>query len=381
MGKGAIHYTGTNFRRVQRLDIVDRMRALVAQGLVDAPLWLSAAERAPPMELSNLKLMDRKVHNKYLSLTQAVLKKYPNMRFQDCYVDGNDWSKGNDAYRADHPVMQFVALQLRLMNLGLDRRAAFREAEQAFYARRMQLEKQQKLNMAAAVVAAAARDPLAFARRPGSRGKGGSVPSSSLPRLTAMGLGDVQPLFTSGQAYWQFEIAKSQANHLLRIRSVLRRMQAQAEAAAQQQAESSSSPSSSPSSSSLSSPAAASSPSPRPSRRGASGLQLLRQRAFSRSERQRRASLLDQCLQAEESSPLSSLAARSSVASTASGGDQRDGKGSAGGGRELSERASLSGEEEELEEGEYLAEPVDEEAMMRWFDAGEEEFDGDEDRD
>ncbi|EPR62374.1 hypothetical protein TGDOM2_227860 [Toxoplasma gondii GAB2-2007-GAL-DOM2] len=377
MGKGAVHYTGTNFRRVQRLDIVDRMRALVAQGLVDAPLWLSAAERAPPMELSNLKLMDRKVHNKYLSLTQAVLKKYPNMRFQDCYVDGNDWSKGNDSYRADHPVMQFVALQLRLMNLGLDRHAAFREAEQAFYARRMQLEKQQKLNMAAAVVAAAARDPSAFARRPGSRGQGGSVPSSSLPRLTAMGLGDVQPLFTSGQAYWQFEIAKSQANHLLRIRSVLRRMKAQAEAAAQQEAESpSSSPPPSPSS-----PSAAASPSPRPSRRGASALQSLRQRAFSLSERQRRASLLGQRSQAEEASPLSSLAARSSVSSTASGGDQRDSEGSAERGRELSERASLSGEEEELEEGEYLAEPIDEEAMMRWFDAGEEEFDGDEDRD
>ncbi|EPT27255.1 hypothetical protein TGME49_227860 [Toxoplasma gondii ME49] len=377
MGKGAVHYTGTNFRRVQRLDIVDRMRALVAQGLVDAPLWLSAAERAPPMELSNLKLMDRKVHNKYLSLTQAVLKKYPNMRFQDCYVDGNDWSKGNDSYRADHPVMQFVALQLRLMNLGLDRHAAFREAEQAFYARRMQLEKQQKLNMAAAVVAAAARDPSAFARRPGSRGQGGSVPSSSLPRLTAMGLGDVQPLFTSGQAYWQFEIAKSQANHLLRIRSVLRRMKAQAEAAAQQEAESpSSSPPPSPSS-----PSAAASPSPRPSRRGANGLQSLRQRAFSLSERQRRASLLGQRSQAEEASPLSSLAARSSVSSTASGGDQRDSEGSAERGRELSERASLSGEEEELEEGEYLAEPIDEEAMMRWFDAGEEEFDGDEDRD
>ncbi|KYK65044.1 hypothetical protein TGPRC2_227860B [Toxoplasma gondii TgCatPRC2] len=153
-------------------------------------------------------------------------------------------------------------------------------------------------------------------------------------------------------------------------------MKAQAEAAAQQEAESpSSSPPPSPSSPS------ASSPSPRPSRRGANGLQSLRQRAFSLSERQRRASLLGQRSQAEEASPLSSLAARSSVSSTASGGDQRDSEGSAERGRELSERASLSGEEEELEEGEYLAEPIDEEAMMRWFDAGEEEFDGDEDRD
>ena len=29
---------------------------------------------------------------------------------QDCYVDGNDWSAGNDAYRDDHPVMQVRVL-------------------------------------------------------------------------------------------------------------------------------------------------------------------------------------------------------------------------------------------------------------------------------
>lgn len=32
--------------------------------------------------------------NKYLSLVQEVLRVYPNMRFQDCYVDGNAWNKG-----------------------------------------------------------------------------------------------------------------------------------------------------------------------------------------------------------------------------------------------------------------------------------------------
>ncbi|CBZ54121.1 conserved hypothetical protein [Neospora caninum Liverpool] len=369
------------------------MRALVAQGLVEPPLWLSAAERAPPMELPNLKLADRKVHNKYLALTQAVLKKYPNMRFQDCYVDGNDWSKGNDTYRADHPVMQFVALQLRLMNLGLDRRTAFREAEQAFYARRMLLEKEQKMNMAAAVVAAASRDPTAFARKPDGRGRGGSVPSSSLARITAMGLGDVQPLFTSGQAYWQFEIAKSQANHLLRIRSVLRRMHAQAEAAAQQQADSSSSPSSpspsSPSPPSPSSPSSsppASSPSSRASRRGPGGFQSLRQRAFSAAERQRRASRLEQILQEASASlasdpSLSSVSSLSSPSSSPAAGGEPRGKREDDVLHDTAAETQRDSSEAPFEEAEYFSEPSEEEAMMRWFDAGEEEFEAEEDRD
>jgi len=39
------------------------------------------------------------------------------MASQDCYVDGNDWSAGNDAYRDDHPVMQFVGKQLEIMRM------------------------------------------------------------------------------------------------------------------------------------------------------------------------------------------------------------------------------------------------------------------------
>lgn len=34
---------------------------------------------------------------------------------------------GQDAYRADHPAMQFVALQLRLMNQGMTKAAAFKQ--------------------------------------------------------------------------------------------------------------------------------------------------------------------------------------------------------------------------------------------------------------
>ena len=32
-------------------------------------------------------------------------------------MDGNDWSAGNDAYRDDHPVMQFVGKQLEIMRM------------------------------------------------------------------------------------------------------------------------------------------------------------------------------------------------------------------------------------------------------------------------
>ncbi|PFH35022.1 hypothetical protein BESB_059090 [Besnoitia besnoiti] len=364
MGKGAIHYTGTNFRRVPRLDIVHRMRTLVSHGLVEQPLWLVCAERAPPLELHNLKLVDRKVHNKYLSLTQAVLKKYPNMRFQDCYVDGNDWSKGNDTYRSDHPVMQFVALQLRLMNLGLDRQTAFREAEKAFYARRLQLEKQQKLNMAAAVVAAAARDPAAVAR--GVQGRvGHGVPNSSAARLTAMGLGDVQPLFTTGQAYWQYEIAKSQANHLLRIRSVLRRMRSQAEAAARRSAEGEE-PASDASSSSRSSSSHSSS-SFLPWRQASAGLPSLRRRAFSLPDRRRRMSLVAQQLQG---APVASSAA--SAVSVAAADLAAGAAPVAQASEATAAEQALSAENEDLE---GWSEEGAEEAMMQWFNVGEEEFD------
>lgn len=32
--------------------------------------------------------------NKYLTLTRELLQKYPDIRFQDCFVEGNDVAKG-----------------------------------------------------------------------------------------------------------------------------------------------------------------------------------------------------------------------------------------------------------------------------------------------
>ncbi|PHJ24797.1 hypothetical protein CSUI_001350 [Cystoisospora suis] len=94
----------------------------------------------------------------------------------------------------------------------------------------MQLEKQQKLHMAAAVMTAAALDPsvsnsLYFQEEEEQRHEGKEeedpqsnrrrgrtkpsqtprpcMPTSSYARLTAAGLGAVEPLFTTGHAYWQ----------------------------------------------------------------------------------------------------------------------------------------------------------------------------------
>ncbi|OEH80595.1 hypothetical protein cyc_02815 [Cyclospora cayetanensis] len=129
MPKGAIHYTGTNFSRLRRLDVVSRVRALTHQRMMQRPQWLTYAERAPPLELSSLHLKCRRVHNTYLALTRELLQKYPDVRFQDCFVEGNDPVKGLDTFRADHPAMQFVALQLRLMNQGVPKAAAFKKME------------------------------------------------------------------------------------------------------------------------------------------------------------------------------------------------------------------------------------------------------------
>ncbi|KAF8822007.1 hypothetical protein IE077_000118 [Cardiosporidium cionae] len=188
MAKGAIHPNGTNFRRISKLDIVARMRLLIQQKVYKRPKWLAATEKVPPLELQNLKLKDKTISNPYFGLVKTVLQKYPNLRFQDCFVDGNDWSKGNDTYRDDHPVMQFAAKQLQLMNTGLPKKAAFKQAEKHFYERRLALEKQQKLQMALAVDE------------------------------------KVEPLFTTGQGYWLTQMAKSEQEHLKRILSVLRSM-------------------------------------------------------------------------------------------------------------------------------------------------------------
>ena len=110
---GARFPNTTNFRRATRLSIVGRMRAYVAGGIYeDIPRWLSWCERTPPYDLKQMKLQDRKVRNPYPAMIKVLLAKYPDLRFQDCFVDGNDWSYGNDRYRDDHPVMQFVARQL-----------------------------------------------------------------------------------------------------------------------------------------------------------------------------------------------------------------------------------------------------------------------------
>ena len=112
---------------------------------------MDAVERAPPMETMNLRIQNRSFKNPYPKLIAALLRKYPDMRFQDCFVDGNDWSKGNDTYRDDHPVMQFVARQLQLMNGGIQKHVAFAQTDAEFRERRNQLEIQQKLEMAMAV--------------------------------------------------------------------------------------------------------------------------------------------------------------------------------------------------------------------------------------
>ncbi|KAF8819692.1 hypothetical protein IE077_004106 [Cardiosporidium cionae] len=159
-------------------------------------------EKVPPLELQNLKLKDKNISNPYFGLIKNVLRKYPNLRFQDCFVDGNDWSKGNDTYRDDHPVMQFAAKQLQLMNTGLTKKTAFKQVqlltdittEKHFYERRIALEKKQKLQMALAVDE------------------------------------KVEPLFTTGQGYWLVRLAsvthmaKSEQEHLKRILSVIRSM-------------------------------------------------------------------------------------------------------------------------------------------------------------
>lgn len=154
MPAGAVHPNTGNFTRVPRLSIVHRVRKLVDQKAYEKrPDWLEFVERAPPMELINLKLRDIRITSPYFSMVEYVVRKFPDMRFQDCFVDGNDWSKGNDRFRADHPAMQFVARQLQLMNEGkttTTRKEAFERTKQEFLGRRVELERMQKLNLALA---------------------------------------------------------------------------------------------------------------------------------------------------------------------------------------------------------------------------------------
>jgi len=183
------HPNGTNFRRVARLDIVDRVRKLHETKLMkERPRWLEWCERVPPMENHNLKLQSQRIRNPYPSMVSFLLKKYPDLRFQDAYVDGNDWSKGNDAYRNDHPVMQFVSRQLEFMNEGLSKPAAFEATESLFRKRRMQQEAEQKVLMAMALDSG------------------------------------FSPMFTTGGAFLEAEKAKAEIEHLKIIRGRLRDM-------------------------------------------------------------------------------------------------------------------------------------------------------------
>jgi hypothetical protein len=192
MVRGAIHPNVDNWRRASKLDIVARMRRLVDQKMYERPAWLTACERIPPMELHNLHMNTRLVRNPYPKMLEFLLRKYPQLRFQDCFVDGNDWSPGNDTFNDDHPAMQFVAWQLKLMNQGMSKPAAFKAAEKRFRERRLRLEREHKILMAMA------RD------------------------------NQVEPMFTSGHAYWHAELAKNEQRHLESILYQLRNISEEA---------------------------------------------------------------------------------------------------------------------------------------------------------
>ncbi|CAE7461254.1 N6AMT2 [Symbiodinium natans] len=190
MPKAAIHPNGSNFRRAAKLDVVARVRMLTQMGLLkERPRWLEWCQRVPPMENHNLHLQARTIRNPYPQMVDFLLKKYPDLRFQDCYVDGNDWSAGNDSYRDDHPVMQFVAQQLKLMREeGLTKREAFKRTEDIFRERRETLEREQKVMMAMMAVE-----------------KG------------------FKPMFSTGRAYLEVEMARTESKHLEKIIGELRK--------------------------------------------------------------------------------------------------------------------------------------------------------------
>lgn len=192
---GAVHPNGTNFRRASKLDIVARMRRLEATNMLKEgrPSWLELCERVPPMELHSLQVQSRKIRSPYPQMIKFLLAKYPDLRFQDCYVDGNEWGVGMDAYRNDHPVMQFVGKQLSLMNTGSSKKDAFKETEKYFYERRIRKESEHKVMLAMAL----------------EHG--------------------VQPMFTSGKAYLDNEIAKAELEHLNRIRRRLSDLKGEAQ--------------------------------------------------------------------------------------------------------------------------------------------------------
>ncbi|CRG93260.1 conserved Plasmodium protein, unknown function [Plasmodium gallinaceum] len=151
MGKGAVHPNGSNFCRSLKYNIVDKMRMLVETNLYERPRWLEWSERSPPMEIYNISLKSKFNNNKYIDLVKFLLKKYPHLRFQDCFVEGNNNIKGYDFFRNDHIVTQMATHQLYYMNRGYGKKEALEKVEKIFYNRRMELEKQQKINMCLAI--------------------------------------------------------------------------------------------------------------------------------------------------------------------------------------------------------------------------------------
>ncbi|KOB62499.1 hypothetical protein PFHG_04228 [Plasmodium falciparum HB3] len=134
-----------------KYNIVDKMRTLVNTNLYDTPRWLEWSERAPPMEIYNISLKTKYNNNKYMDLVKFLLKKYPHLRFQDCYVEGNNNIKGYDYFRNDHIITQMATHQLYYMNRGYSKKEALEKTEKLFYDRRMDIEKQQKINMCLAI--------------------------------------------------------------------------------------------------------------------------------------------------------------------------------------------------------------------------------------
>ncbi|CRH03141.1 conserved Plasmodium protein, unknown function [Plasmodium relictum] len=151
MGKGAVHPNGSNFCRFLKYNIVDKMRKLVETNLYDKPRWLEWSERSPPMEIYNVSLKSKYNNNKYIDLVKFLLKKYPHLRFQDCFVEGNNNIKGYDYFRSDHIITQMATHQLYYMNRGYGKKEALEKVEKIFYNRRMEIEKQQKINMCLAI--------------------------------------------------------------------------------------------------------------------------------------------------------------------------------------------------------------------------------------
>jgi uncharacterized protein YoaH (UPF0181 family) len=127
-----------------------------------------------------------------------LLQKYPDLRFADCFVQGNDWSKGNDTYRVDHPAMQFVARQLRLMNKGVSKLKAFQIVADQMRDRRASLEAERKIQMALAL----------------SAGVSPVLGSQKFP----------SPVYPNAEAFSRQDHARMEILHLRSIRGKLQRM-------------------------------------------------------------------------------------------------------------------------------------------------------------